>query len=148
MSGDKALQFVAHLRESNRLTKTSGHGDPAEQGGSERPQGKLWELTDLSASEFADEVARFSLSIRRWRRRAGGRGSDRYGGPARRGNRAQGGRRDQGGVRRRSHGCPRSASGRRRCRAEGQRLTASAARGGYRKFAGPCKRRARGSRRQ
>src|SRR6202165_3462881 len=60
MSGDKSLQFVAHLRESNRLTKTSGHGDPAEQGGSERPQGKLWELTDLSASEFADEVARFS----------------------------------------------------------------------------------------
>ena len=60
MTGDKSLQFVAHLRESNRLTKTSGHGDPAEQGGSERPQGKLWELTDLSASEFADEVARFS----------------------------------------------------------------------------------------
>jgi general secretion pathway protein E len=60
MTGDKSLQFVAHLRESNRLTKTSGHGEPAEQGGSERPQGKLWELTDLSASEFADEVARFS----------------------------------------------------------------------------------------
>src|ERR1700724_1507460 len=60
MSGDKSLQFVAHLRESNRLTKTSGHGDPAEQGGSERPQGKVWEFTHLSASEFADEVARFS----------------------------------------------------------------------------------------
>ena len=60
MTGDKSLQFVAHLRESNRLTKTGGHGEPAEQGGSERPQGKLWELTDLSASEFADEVARFS----------------------------------------------------------------------------------------
>src|SRR6202171_358954 len=60
MTGDKSLQFVAHLRESNRLTKTSGHGEPAEQGGSERPQGKLWEFTDLSASEFADEVARFS----------------------------------------------------------------------------------------
>ena len=60
MTGDKSLQFVAHLRESNRLTKTGGHGEPAGQGGSERPQGKLWELTDLSASEFADEVARFS----------------------------------------------------------------------------------------
>ena len=60
MTGDKSLQFVAYLRESNRLTKTSGHGEPAEQGGSERPQGKLWEFTDLSASEFADEVARFS----------------------------------------------------------------------------------------
>src|SRR6202048_3617362 len=60
MTGDKSLQFVAHLRASNRLTKTGGHGEPAEQGGSERPQGKLWELTDLSASEFADEAARFS----------------------------------------------------------------------------------------
>ena len=59
MTGDKSLQFVAHLRASNRLTKTGGHGEPAEQGGSERPQGKLWELTDLSASEFADEAARF-----------------------------------------------------------------------------------------
>src|SRR6202165_2683005 len=60
MTGDKSLQFVAHLRESNRLTKTGGHGEPAGQGGSERAEGKLWELTDRSASEFADEVARFS----------------------------------------------------------------------------------------
>src|ERR1700738_2215398 len=60
MTGDKSLQFVAHLREGNRRAKTGGHGEPAEQGGSERPQGKLWELTDLSASEFADEAARFS----------------------------------------------------------------------------------------
>src|ERR1700716_2978233 len=59
MTGDKSLQFVAHLRASNRLMKTGGYGEPAEQGGSERPQGKLWELTDLSASEFADEAARF-----------------------------------------------------------------------------------------
>src|SRR3979409_909254 len=61
MTGDKSLQFVAHLRERNRLTKTRGYGEPAEQGGSERPQGKLWELTDLSASEFADEAARSSV---------------------------------------------------------------------------------------
>src|SRR3982074_775256 len=60
MTGDKSLQFVAHLRESNRLTKTGGYGEPGERGGSERSQGKLWELTDLSASEFADEAARFS----------------------------------------------------------------------------------------
>jgi general secretion pathway protein E len=60
MTGDKSLQFVAHLRASNRLTKTGGHGEPAEQAGSERPQSKLWELTDLSGSEFADEAARFS----------------------------------------------------------------------------------------
>ena len=60
MTVDQSLQFVAHLRASNRLTKTGGHGESAEQGGSERSQGKLWELTDLSASEFADEAARFS----------------------------------------------------------------------------------------
>ena len=60
MTGDNSLQFVAHLRASNRLTKTGGYGEPAVRGGSERPQGKLWELTDLSASEFADEAARFS----------------------------------------------------------------------------------------
>src|ERR1700716_2279583 len=59
MTGDKSLQFVAHLRASNRLMKTGGYGEPAEQGGSDRRQAKLWELTDLSAGEFADEAARF-----------------------------------------------------------------------------------------
>ena len=60
MTGDESLQFVEHLRQHNHLTKTVGNGELAEQGGSERSQGKLWELTDLSASEFADEAARFS----------------------------------------------------------------------------------------
>src|SRR5260221_2051450 len=59
MASEESLQFVEHLRQSNHLTKTSGHGDPAEQGGSDRRQGKLWELTDLSAGEFAEEAARF-----------------------------------------------------------------------------------------
>ena len=60
MTGDDSLQFVEHLRHNNYLVKTVGNGEFAEQGGSERPQGRLWELTDLSASEFADEAARFS----------------------------------------------------------------------------------------
>jgi general secretion pathway protein E len=59
MIGDTSLQFVEHLRHNNHLTKTAGHGDSAEQGGSDRRRGKLWELTDLSAGEFADEAARF-----------------------------------------------------------------------------------------
>ena len=59
MTGDESLQFVEHLRHNNHLTKTGGNGERTEQGGSERSQGKLWELTDLSASEFADEAARF-----------------------------------------------------------------------------------------
>jgi len=59
MIGDESLQFVEHLRQNNHLTKTAGNGERVEQGGSERSQSKLWELTDLSASEFADEAARF-----------------------------------------------------------------------------------------
>jgi general secretion pathway protein E len=59
MIGDQSLQFVEHLRHNNYLAKTRGNGELAEQGSSERPQGRLWELTDLSASEFADEAARF-----------------------------------------------------------------------------------------
>ena len=60
MSGDESLQFAEHLRRNNLLTKTTANGEPAEQGGSARQQGKLWELTDLSANEFADEAARFA----------------------------------------------------------------------------------------
>src|SRR5467141_1206970 len=59
MTGDDSLQFVEHLRQNNHLTKTAGNGERAEQCGSERSQSKLWELTDLSASDFADEAARF-----------------------------------------------------------------------------------------
>lgn len=60
MTSDESLQFVEHLRRHNHLTKAAAIGEPAEQGGSGRQQGKLWELTDLSASEFADEAARFA----------------------------------------------------------------------------------------
>ena len=60
MTSDEALQFVEHLRRQNHLMEAAGGGEPAEQGGSTRQQAKLWELTDLSASEFADEAARFA----------------------------------------------------------------------------------------
>src|SRR5258708_30054624 len=63
MTGDESLRFVEHLRQNNHLAKTAGGGEGAEQGGGDRSQGltngKLWEHTDLSASEFADEAARF-----------------------------------------------------------------------------------------
>jgi general secretion pathway protein E len=58
MTGDESLQFVEHLRHNHHLTETAG-GVRAEQGGPGRSHGKLWELTNLSASEFADEAARF-----------------------------------------------------------------------------------------
>ena len=59
MTGDESLQFVEYLRHNRHLTETGGDGARAEQGGPARSHGKLWELTDLSASEFADEAARF-----------------------------------------------------------------------------------------
>src|SRR5260370_30065368 len=59
MTGDESLQFVDHLRHNRHLRETGGDGAGAEQGGPTRSHGKLWELTDLSASDFADEAARF-----------------------------------------------------------------------------------------
>ena len=60
MTSDESLQFIEHLRRHNRLMNAAVSGEPADQGGSTRQPGKLWELTDLSASEFADEAARFA----------------------------------------------------------------------------------------
>src|ERR1700681_4936080 len=63
MTGNESLRFVEYLRQNHRLTKATIDGGPAGQGGGDRSQGqihgKLWEHTDLSASEFADEAARF-----------------------------------------------------------------------------------------
>jgi general secretion pathway protein E len=55
----QSLQFIEHLRQNRHLAKTAAHAAAAEPSGSDRIQGKLWELTDLSAIEFADEAARF-----------------------------------------------------------------------------------------
>jgi general secretion pathway protein E len=63
MTGNESSRFVEHLRQNNHLTKTTGDGELAEQGSGDRSQvqihGKLWEHTNLSATEFADEAARF-----------------------------------------------------------------------------------------
>ncbi|MBY0380405.1 MAG: type II/IV secretion system protein [Xanthobacteraceae bacterium] len=63
MTGDEPVRFVEYLRQNNHLTKTTSNGALAEQGRRERlpgeVYGRLWEHTNLSASEFADEVARF-----------------------------------------------------------------------------------------
>ena len=59
MTGDEALQFVEYLRHNRHLMETGGDGVRAEQGSPACSHGKLWELTDLSANEFADEAARF-----------------------------------------------------------------------------------------
>ena len=58
MTGDETLQFVEHLRHHHHLAKPAGSGEHAGRDG-DRSQGKLWELADLSASDFADEAARF-----------------------------------------------------------------------------------------
>jgi general secretion pathway protein E len=60
MTGHQPLQFVEHLRESGHLRLRE---PSSEFGAADRlhlgPHRKLWEITDLSASEFADEAARF-----------------------------------------------------------------------------------------
>ena len=70
MTVDQSSQFVEYLRQARHL-KSVGAGDITDGGAADQAQGnfrrdlhsasnaKLWEVTDLSASEFADEVARF-----------------------------------------------------------------------------------------
>ena len=58
MASDLSSQFVEYLRQSKHLTVVDGRDDEAGQGGG-RSQARLWELADLSASEFADQAARF-----------------------------------------------------------------------------------------
>jgi general secretion pathway protein E len=61
MTSDQSLQFLEHLRRNDHLTKSAAsNGQPGEQGAALRPQSKLWELTNLSPSDFADEAARFA----------------------------------------------------------------------------------------
>ena len=59
MASDVSLQFVEYLRQSKHLTAVDGLDVAVEPGVSDRRRAKLWELTDLSAGEFADEAARF-----------------------------------------------------------------------------------------
>jgi general secretion pathway protein E len=59
MTGNESSRFVDHLRQNNHLTKITSNGELAEQGGDRSQGGKLWEHTNLSASEFAEEAARF-----------------------------------------------------------------------------------------
>ena len=70
MTGHQSLQFVEYLRQAGRLKAADTMGATG-TGARNRLQGdirstlqsaalgKLWEVTNLSASEFADEVARF-----------------------------------------------------------------------------------------
>jgi general secretion pathway protein E len=59
MASDLSLQFVEYLRQGKHLTSVDGRDDAVGQVVSDRRRANLWELTDLSAAEFADEAARF-----------------------------------------------------------------------------------------
>jgi general secretion pathway protein E len=68
MTGPQSSQFVEHLRRAGHLKRTDEKRDAAaldqSQGGSQRNgqptiNGKLWELTELSPNDLADEIARF-----------------------------------------------------------------------------------------
>src|ERR1043166_3121690 len=60
MSPNIAADFARHLSSKNYIASqlTFGSGRESENN-SELSLRKLWELTDLSANDFADEVARF-----------------------------------------------------------------------------------------
>jgi general secretion pathway protein E len=59
MSLDPASEFAEYLRGKNHLAGAMPVRDPAGEPGDERTLRKLWELTELSANDFADEVAGF-----------------------------------------------------------------------------------------
>ena len=68
MTGPQSSQFVEHLRRAGHLKRTDERLDAAapdqSQGNGTRngpptTNGKLWELTELSPNDFADEAARF-----------------------------------------------------------------------------------------
>src|SRR5437588_12109282 len=61
MTGEDPRQFVEYLRQNNHLARMPGNGELADANAHSQGQlqGKLWEHTNLSASEFADEAAGF-----------------------------------------------------------------------------------------
>src|SRR5262249_62205019 len=59
MSTDLALQFANYLRDKKHLPGDGNVLNDAKQPPANRTLQKLWELTDLSANDFADEVAAF-----------------------------------------------------------------------------------------
>src|ERR1700753_2501239 len=58
MASDLSVQFVEYLRQNKHLTEAGGDDarGPYDSG---HLRAKLWELTDLSAADFAAEAARF-----------------------------------------------------------------------------------------
>ncbi|MGY4474250.1 GspE/PulE family protein [Bradyrhizobium sp. USDA 3364] len=58
MANDLSVRFVDYLRQNNHLARSDGSDDRTGQGADVR-QLKLWEITTLSPTEFADEAARF-----------------------------------------------------------------------------------------
>jgi general secretion pathway protein E len=61
MTSDESLQFLEYLRRNDHVMELAApNGQVAGQGGSARSQSRLWEMTNLSAGDFADEAARFA----------------------------------------------------------------------------------------
>ncbi|MHC2467621.1 GspE/PulE family protein [Bradyrhizobium embrapense] len=58
MANDLSVRFVDYLRQNNHLAQTDGSPERSGLGADVR-QLKLWEVTSLSPTEFADEAARF-----------------------------------------------------------------------------------------
>src|SRR5215470_17041111 len=59
MPFDIASEFASFLRGKNDLAGAATPLDPSIQGREERTLRQIWEQSELSANDFADEVARF-----------------------------------------------------------------------------------------
>jgi len=59
MTSNESLQFIEHLRQANHLAAADGDVNGAGHGGNSSAAAKLWDLTNLSPNDFADQAAQF-----------------------------------------------------------------------------------------
>jgi general secretion pathway protein E len=64
MTNSESLQFIEHLRQGNHLAVADVDADGVRHAGNGSAKGKIWDLTNLSPNDFADQAAQF-FSLRR-----------------------------------------------------------------------------------
>jgi general secretion pathway protein E len=57
MTSNESLEFIEHLRQANHLATADVDANGVGPGGS--PAGKLWDLTNLSPNDYAEQAAQF-----------------------------------------------------------------------------------------
>ncbi|WP_424631456.1 GspE/PulE family protein [Bradyrhizobium sp. SYSU BS000235] len=64
MTSGESLQFIEHLRQANHLAAADVEANVTGHGGNGGAASKLWDLTNLSPNDFADQAAQF-FGVRR-----------------------------------------------------------------------------------